>query len=211
MNKGLMDRCMSQEMVVSCLWEKAETTETKLRELHAWRVVQLQKFDLTKKSLEESKKQAQALGNILKDKEDKISKLKNQLRRAKEDEIKEYRNSDALLYELGGSFADSFDNCLHQVKASFLDLDLSQISIDTQAQTPTCPIDPEGTDKLFADNATPDPQGDRETDPHDDKVKSVKNETSPLEEGQRAKEKDGETPVDQQQIYLNVFIYFFYF
>ena len=53
-----MDRCMSQEMVVSCLWEKAETTETKLRELHAWRVVQLQKFDLTKKSLEDSKKQA---------------------------------------------------------------------------------------------------------------------------------------------------------
>ena len=42
----------------------------------------------------------------------------------------EYRDSDALLKELGGSFVDSFDDCFHQVKASFLDLDLSHISIE---------------------------------------------------------------------------------
>ena len=40
------------------LKQKPETTETELYKLHAWRVVQLQKFDLTKKSLEDSKKQA---------------------------------------------------------------------------------------------------------------------------------------------------------
>jgi len=88
---------------------------------------------MTKKSLEELEKQAEVLGNILKDKEDKISKLKKQLCQAKEDAIKEYCNSDALLCELGGSFADGFDDCLRQVKASFPDLDLSQISIDAQA------------------------------------------------------------------------------
>ena len=75
-------------------------------------------------------KQVEALGNILKDKEDAISKLKKQLCRAKENVIKEYHNSDALLYELGTSFANSFDDCLRQVKASFPDLDLSQTSID---------------------------------------------------------------------------------
>ena len=130
MMKGLMDLCISQETVVGRLREKVETTKTELRELYAWREVQLQKFDMTKKSLEESEKQAKALGNILKNKEDEISKLKKQLHRAKEDTIKEYRNSDASLYKLGGSFVDGFDNCLHQVKASFPILDLSQISID---------------------------------------------------------------------------------
>ena len=35
MMKGLMDRCMSQETMMGRLREKAETTETKLRELHA--------------------------------------------------------------------------------------------------------------------------------------------------------------------------------
>ena len=85
-----------------------------------------------KKSLEESEKQAKVLGNILKDKEEEIFRLKNQLSQAKEDAIKEYRNSSGL-YELGRSFADGFDDCIHQVKASFSDLYLSQISIEAQA------------------------------------------------------------------------------
>ena len=123
MMKGLMDRCMSQETMMGRLKEKAETTETKLRELHAQREVQLQKFDMRKKSLEESEKQVEALGNILKDKKDVISKLKKQLYWAKKDAINEYRNSNALLYELGSSFANGFDDCLCQVKASFSDLD----------------------------------------------------------------------------------------
>ena len=70
---------------------------------------------------------------ILKDKEGEISKLKEQLHQAKGDAVREYHDSDALLYELGGSFADGFNNCFRQVKASFLDLDLSEISIDTKA------------------------------------------------------------------------------
>ena len=110
--KGLMGRCMTQETVVGRLREKVETMEIELRELHAWREVQLQKFDMMKKSLEESEKQAEALGNILKDKEEEISKLKKLLCQAKEDAIKEYRNSNALLYELGGSFVDGINDCL---------------------------------------------------------------------------------------------------
>lgn len=73
-----------------------------------------------------------ALKKVLKDKENEISKSKKQLYRVKEDAIKEYRDSDAFLAKLGDSFANGFDDCLRQVKASFLDLDLSQITIDVE-------------------------------------------------------------------------------
>ena len=65
--------------------------------------------------------------------------------------MREYRDSDTLLKLLGGSFADGFDDYFCHVKASFPDLDLSHVSIDTQDQTPTQPIYFEGTNELFAD------------------------------------------------------------
>lgn len=69
----------------------------------------------------------------------------------------EYRDSDTLLKELGGSFVDGFDDCFHQVKASFLDLDLSHISIEAQAQTLAHPVYSEGINELFVNDSTPDP------------------------------------------------------
>lgn len=42
--------------------------------------------------------------------------LRKQLLQAKEDMVKEYHNSNALLYELGGSFTDGFDDCLRKSK-----------------------------------------------------------------------------------------------
>ena len=93
-----------------------------------------------------------ALKKVLKDKENEISKSKKQLYRVKEDAIKEYRDFDAFLAKLGDSFANGFDDCLHQVKASFLDLDLSQITIDVEGQILAHPVDSEGTDELFVDD-----------------------------------------------------------
>lgn len=75
---------------------------------------------------------------ILKDKEGKIYELKEQLRQVREDEIRGYRDSDAFIKELGGSFANDFDDCLCQIKTSF---SLSHISIDAQAQTLACLAD----------------------------------------------------------------------
>ena len=85
---------------------------------------------MTKQLLKESKAQVEALNKILKEKEGEISEAKSQLRHAKDVAIKEYHDFDDLLRELGGSFAEGFDNCIGQVKASFLDLDLSHINID---------------------------------------------------------------------------------
>ena len=72
---------------------------------------------------------------VLEDKEKEICDTKDQLRQAKEEVIREYRDSDALLAEPGGSFIESFNDALRQVKASYLDLDISHVNIDAQAQT----------------------------------------------------------------------------
>ena len=53
MMKGLMDHCMACEKLVDRLKERADVVETGLRELEAWKEVQIKKFDLTKKLLEE--------------------------------------------------------------------------------------------------------------------------------------------------------------
>ena len=130
MMKGLMDRCASYETVLGHLREKVEAREMKLQELMAWKEVQVNKLNLTGKLLEKSEVQVKALKEILKDKEKEILEAKIQLRQAKENAIREYHDFDTLLKELGGFFADEFDDCFRQVKTSFPNLDLSHISID---------------------------------------------------------------------------------
>ena len=152
---------------------------------------------MIRKRLEESKAQVEALKKILKDKEGEISEAKGQLCQAKEDAVREYCDSDAFLKELGGSFADSFDDCFHQVKASFPDLDLSHISIDAHAQTPVHWVYSKGTNELFADDSPYDPQGVGET-AHKDQGKSVEDEARLVEGNHVAKEKDGENSTDLQ-------------
>ena len=78
----------------------------------------------------ELEKQTEVLKKVLKDKDKEIVDAKDHLCQAKEEAIREYHDSNALLAELGSSFADNFDDCFHQVKASFPDLDLSHVSIN---------------------------------------------------------------------------------
>ena len=95
---------------------------------------------------------------------------------------------------------DGFNNCLHQVKASFPDLDLSQISINDVAQTLVRSVDPKGTDKLFMNDPIPDAQGDGEAALQDEHVKSVEDENRPLEETKTVNHEkvvDEEALVDQ--------------
>ena len=55
---------------------KAEATEAELGGLKAWKVVQENKLDLTKKLLEEVEAQTEVLKKVLKDNKDEISKSK---------------------------------------------------------------------------------------------------------------------------------------
>ena len=190
-----MDRGISHETVISRLREKVEARDTELRKLTTWKDVQINKLDYIRKLLEESKASVEALKKILKDKEGEITKTKNQLRQAKEVVVQEYRDFDALLKELGGSYADCFDDCLHQVKASFPNLDLSYVNINTPAQTSVQPVDSEGTD-----DTNPDPQGDGDVD-HFEQEKSIAVTTHRHEEDQVMEERHEETLVAQLQFF----------
>ena len=48
----------------------------------------------------------------------------------------EYCDSDALILELGVSYNDGFDDALCQVKALYLELDLSSVNISVPEPTP---------------------------------------------------------------------------
>ena len=133
----------------------------------AQKEVQVNKLDLTKQLLKESEAHVEALKKILIDKKAEILEVKRHLCQAKEEVVREYRDFDAILKELEGYFADGFDDCFCQVKASFPDLDLSHVSIDAQAQTLAQPVYSKGTDELFADETNPDPQGDGNAVPSD--------------------------------------------
>ena len=72
----------------------------------------------------------ETMKKVLEDKEKEIQDLEDQLRWAKEEAIREYCDSDALLSKLGGSFVEGFDDALCQVQKAYLDLDVSHIKID---------------------------------------------------------------------------------
>ena len=53
---------------------------------------------------------------VLEGKDKKIKDFKGQLRQAKEEAVREYCDSNALLLELGSSFLEGFDDTLCQVQ-----------------------------------------------------------------------------------------------
>ena len=76
--------------------------------------------------------------------------------------VREYRDSDALMSELGDSFLQGFDDALRQVKKAYPNLDYSNIKVEDQAQTSVMPIASDDTDDFFAEV---DSLGDGESAP----------------------------------------------
>ena len=64
----------------------------------------------------------------------------------------EYCDSDALISELGVSYNDGFDDALRQVKALYLELDLSSINISVPEPTSVHPDQSEDTNELFGED-----------------------------------------------------------
>ena len=64
----------------------------------------------------------------------------------------EYRDSDALISELGVLYNDGFDDALHQVKALYPELDLSSINISVPEPTSVHPNQSEDTNELFGED-----------------------------------------------------------
>ena len=119
-----------------------------------------QKFELSEKTRKEFEQRTEEAGKALKGKEDEVKDLKKKLRQAREDAVNEYRDSEALLKELGGSFLQGFDDALRQIKKAYPDLDVSMITVSDQDQTSALPVASENTEDLFRDEAV---QGDGES------------------------------------------------
>ena len=64
----------------------------------------------------------------------------------------EYHDSDALISELGVSYNDGLDDALHQVKALYLELDLSSVNINVPEPTSVHPDQSEDTNELFGED-----------------------------------------------------------
>ena len=123
------------------------------------------KLACSEQAREELEKQMELLRQVLEEKEKEIKDAKDQLHQMKEEVIREYRDFDALLAELKTSFAEDFDDALRQVKTSYLNLDMSHVTIEVLDQSTTQPVHSERTkdsfvDDALADNATINLKGD---------------------------------------------------
>ena len=84
------------------------------------------------------------LKTVLEDKE-------NELRLAKEKAVQEYRDSDALLTELGTSYNDDFDDALRQAKALYPKFDFSAVNINIVEGMSVQPDASDDTAERFAE------------------------------------------------------------
>ncbi|XP_030929299.1 uncharacterized protein LOC115955339 [Quercus lobata] len=160
MMKGLMDRCLNREAALERVRTKAGQTEEELSQLYKWKSKMEQKFELSEKTRQEFEQRTEEAEKALRGKEDEVKDLKKKLRQAKEDAVNEYRDSEALLKELGGSFLQGFDDALRQIKKAYPELDVSMISVSDQDQTSALPVASDNTEDLFGDEAA---QGDGES------------------------------------------------
>ena len=132
MTKELMEWSLHHKTVLGRVCEKAKLAEEELFELRNWKVVTEQKLKLAEQARDEFQKLTEELKKTLEDKENKV-------RHAKETAVLEYRDSDALLSELGVSYNDCFDDALCQAKALYPKLDYSSVNISVPEPTSVQP------------------------------------------------------------------------
>ena len=142
MTKGLMDQSLHQEMALERVREKAKLTEEELFELRNWKVVMEQKLKLAEQARDEYQKMTKELKKALEDKE-------NDVRQAREKAVQEYRDSDALISELGVCYNDDFDDALREAKALYPKLDFSSVNITVAEATSVHPNLSDDTNELF--------------------------------------------------------------
>ena len=144
MTKGLMERSLHHEMMLGRVREKAKLAEEELFELRNWKVVTEQKLKIAERARDEFQKMTEELKKVLEDRE-------NDLRHAKETAIMEYRDSNALLSELGVSYNDGFDDAFRQAKALYPRLDFSSVNITIPEATSIHPEQSDDTNELFGE------------------------------------------------------------
>ena len=139
-----MDRALHQETALERVREKARLPDEELLELKSWKVVTEQKLKLAEQARDEYQRMTEDLKTVLEDKED-------ERRLAKEKAVQEYRDSDALLTELGTSYNDGFDDALRQAKALHPKFDFSAVNINIAEGMSVQPDASDDTAELFAE------------------------------------------------------------
>ena len=172
MMKGLMGRCLSHETALDRVRAKEEQTEEELLQLRNWKPKMDRKLELSKKARKNLEQVAEEAKKTLESKDKEIEDLKNEVRQAKDVAVREYRDSNALITELGDSFHQGFMDAIRQVKQAYPDLDISKFKVEDPAQTSVVPAASEDTDDLFAND---DALGDGESAPA--KVEQAKPDT----------------------------------
>ena len=144
MTKGLMDRALHHETALERVRDKAKLAEEELLELKNWKVVTEKKLKLAEQARDEYQRMTEEFKIVLEDKED-------ELLLAKEKAVQEYRDSDALLTELGTSYTDGFDDALRQAKALYPKFDFSAVDINVAEGMSVQPDASDDTADLFAE------------------------------------------------------------
>ena len=120
------------------------------------------KLKLAEEARDEHQRTVEELKAVLEDKED-------ELRLAKEKTVQEYRDSDALLTELGSSYTDGFEDALRQAKALYPKFDFSAVDINVAEGTSVQPDASDDTADLFAEekpaSVAPEPQAEEAKTP----------------------------------------------
>ena len=144
MTKGLMERSLHHKMALERVREKAKLVEEGLFELKNWKVVMEQKLKLIERARDKYHKITEELKKVLEDKE-------IDLLHAKERAILEYRDSDALLSELGVLYNNGFDDALRQAMALYPKLDFLSVNITVAKATSVHPGQSDDTNELFGE------------------------------------------------------------
>ena len=144
MTKGLMDRALHNETALERVRDKARLVEEELLELKNWKVVTEKKLKLAEQARDEYQRTVEELKAVLEDKEDELCL-------AKEKAVQEYRDSDALLTELGTSYTDGFEDALRQAKALYPKFDFSAVDINVAEGMSVQPDASDDTADLFAE------------------------------------------------------------
>ena len=162
MTKGLMDRALRNELALERVRDQAKATEEELLQLKNWKVVTEKKLKLAEEARDEHQRMVEELKAVLEDKED-------ELRLAKEKAVQEYRDSDALLTELGSSYTDGFEDALRQAKALYPKFDFSAVDINVAEGMSVQPDGSDDTADLFAEekplSVAPEPQVEKAKTP----------------------------------------------
>ncbi|XP_050290459.1 uncharacterized protein LOC126728716 [Quercus robur] len=162
MMKGLMGQCLSHETALDRVRAKVEQTKEELLQLRNWKPKMEKKLELSEKARKSLEQVTEEAKKALESKDKEIIELKNEVRQAKDVAVREYRDSDALITELGDSFHQGFMDALRQVKQAYPDLDISKFKVEDPVQTSVVPAASEDTYDLFADD---DALGDEESAP----------------------------------------------